>query len=294
MLLMRPLALSPLVITAALGFGAALIYASDGMTAVQDTPISITGPDGVCKKVTNNSATNLSEYIPTASVAEWQSFVTHPPVGVALATCSGSQTYSTPGTYTFTVPEHTTLTVQVWGAGGGGVGQGASGVNSGSGMGGSASTWGGGVIRANGGTGASGSPVAVGTGGTGIGGTTNTTGGNGSSGALSVKGGGGGDSPVGGAGGSGGICPSNLGGAGVSPGGGGGGSAYSFHLICQGGSGGGAGGYATRTYNAGTYTVGSTVTVVVGSGGLGGFLGPTFTTKTGGDGAAGRVTITWN
>lgn len=87
---MRPLALSPLVITAALGFGAALIYASDGMTAVQDTPISITGPDGVCKKVTNNSATNLSEYIPTASVAEWQSFVTHPPVGVAVVACGCS------------------------------------------------------------------------------------------------------------------------------------------------------------------------------------------------------------
>ncbi|MEN9413111.1 MAG: hypothetical protein RLZZ342_198 [Candidatus Parcubacteria bacterium] len=69
-------------------FGAALLYASDGYTASLNTPVSITGPDGVCKKVTNASATGLSEYIPTASAAEWQSFVAHPPVGVTLAGCA--------------------------------------------------------------------------------------------------------------------------------------------------------------------------------------------------------------
>ena len=67
--------------------GAAVIYASDGYTANQATTVSITGPDGVCKKVTNNSATGLSEYIPTASVAEWQSFVANPPAGVMVGAC---------------------------------------------------------------------------------------------------------------------------------------------------------------------------------------------------------------
>jgi hypothetical protein len=53
-------------------------------------PISITGPDGVCKKVTNASATGLSEYIPTTSVGEWQSFAAHPPAGVTLASCAAT------------------------------------------------------------------------------------------------------------------------------------------------------------------------------------------------------------
>lgn len=68
--------------------GAALAYASDGYTASQGTPVSITGPDGVCKKVTNNSGTGLSEYIPMASTAEWQSFYTNPPAGVTIAACA--------------------------------------------------------------------------------------------------------------------------------------------------------------------------------------------------------------
>src|SRR3989344_8530557 len=33
---------------------------------------------------------------------------------------AGSQTYSPPGTYSFTVPNYGTLTVQAWGGGGGG------------------------------------------------------------------------------------------------------------------------------------------------------------------------------
>lgn len=77
--------------------GAVIVIASDGMTAMQGTPISITGPDGVCKKVTNASATGLSEYIPTASATEWQSFVASPPAGVTLAPCSYTwSTYTAP------------------------------------------------------------------------------------------------------------------------------------------------------------------------------------------------------
>ena len=46
--------------------GAAYVIASDGMTASPNVPISINGPDGLCRTVTN--ATSLSEYVPTATV----------------------------------------------------------------------------------------------------------------------------------------------------------------------------------------------------------------------------------
>lgn len=62
--------------------------ASDGFTASYGVSAQITGPDSVCKKITNSSAVSLSEYIPTASVAEWQSFVSNPPSGVTLAICT--------------------------------------------------------------------------------------------------------------------------------------------------------------------------------------------------------------
>ena len=98
---------------------AAYIYASDSTTALLNTPISITGPDGVCKRVTNASGTGLSAYIPTTSVAEWQSFVAHPPSGVTLASCATDITVpcttnvnlytlagspASAGTYNFTIP----------------------------------------------------------------------------------------------------------------------------------------------------------------------------------------------
>ena len=37
-----------------------------------------------------------------------------------ISAFAGSQTFSTPGTYTFAVPAYSTLTVQAWGGGGGG------------------------------------------------------------------------------------------------------------------------------------------------------------------------------
>ncbi len=83
----------PFLLSLALTFScAAVIYASDGYTASLNTPVSITGPDSVCKKVTNASATGLSEYIPTASTAEWQSFVAHPPTGVTVTACGETLT----------------------------------------------------------------------------------------------------------------------------------------------------------------------------------------------------------
>lgn len=98
--------------------GGAYLYASDGATAPLNTPITVTGPDGVCKKVTNASATGLSEYIPTASVAEWQSFVANPPAGVTLGSCNtplycwGTNSYGEVGTGTVveqTTPAQVTL-----------------------------------------------------------------------------------------------------------------------------------------------------------------------------------------
>ena len=40
---------------------------------------TLTGPDGVCKTVTNNSATGKQVYVPASTAAEWQSFVASPP-----------------------------------------------------------------------------------------------------------------------------------------------------------------------------------------------------------------------
>jgi hypothetical protein len=83
-------ATSIIVIGAVLLCDVAYVIASDNSTALINTPISITGPDGVCKKVTNNSATGKSEYIPTQTTAEWQSFVAHPPAGVTVVACGCS------------------------------------------------------------------------------------------------------------------------------------------------------------------------------------------------------------
>lgn len=77
------------ILMLALAFSsAAIIYASDGFSAVRNTPVSVTGPNSVCKVITNTAANGVSEYIPTASVAEWQSFLAHPPAGVSLGICT--------------------------------------------------------------------------------------------------------------------------------------------------------------------------------------------------------------
>lgn len=152
---------------------------------------------------------------------------------------AGSQSYTTAGSYNFSVPSYNTLTVTVWGGGGGGS-QGAMGPIP---TAGGQSSWNGAVIAYGGGAG---SGVGGGAGGTASGGTTNTTGGAGSTT--------GGNSPNGGAGGA-------AGSPGTAPGGGGGGSIGAY--------GGGGGGYSTRTYSVGQLTVGASIPVVVGAGGTG-------------------------
>ena len=109
---------------AILGIGTLTVLASDSTTALFNTPISITGPDGVCKRVTNASGTGLSAYIPTTSAAEWQSFVANPPSGVTLASCATGITVpcgnninlytlagspGSAGAYNFTVPANCTV-----------------------------------------------------------------------------------------------------------------------------------------------------------------------------------------
>ncbi len=87
MRVVRPAALGTIALIVLL-VGAALAIASDGATVPSSGTITVTGPDGVCKTIKNASATGLSEYVPTASVSEWQNFVAHPPAGVTLGGCN--------------------------------------------------------------------------------------------------------------------------------------------------------------------------------------------------------------
>lgn len=68
-------------------FGAGNVSASDNYTALINTPLTITGPDSVCRIITNASPSSKSLYIPTQSVSEWQSFLTHLPTGVNVGPC---------------------------------------------------------------------------------------------------------------------------------------------------------------------------------------------------------------
>lgn len=189
---------------------------------------------------------------------------------------AGSQTYSTPGTHTFTVPNYTgTLIVEVWGGGGGGA-------NSPNGGGGS-SSWNGTVIANGGRDPFVTAPFAGGLGGTASGGDTNLTGGAGDPYGTQGRGG---ASPNGGIGGkciSGSALTAES--NGTSPGGGAGSG-----ILNTCGNGGGGGGYASKTYAAGSLTPGTQVTVVVGAGEQSAVVaGWPFS----GNGAPGAVKITW-
>jgi hypothetical protein len=70
-----------------MGCGVIYVVASDALTALYNVPVAVTGPDGVCKNITNLSGTGLSGYVPTTTIAEWQSFYNNPPAGVSVAAC---------------------------------------------------------------------------------------------------------------------------------------------------------------------------------------------------------------
>lgn len=196
---------------------------------------------------------------------------------------SGSNDYGTAGTYTWTSPARgwNTLTVQAWGGGGGGSGV----TNNDNTTAGGQSSFNATII-ANGGGRATYNGV-VGAGGTASGGSTNTTGGAGTA-WNNTTGGVGGSSPNGGAGGARGIPATSVnGGDGGYPGGGGGAGVGAGV-----GAGGGGGGYSTISYtNYTTIAKNTGYTVVVGARGTqatGGGL------SLGGNGAVGRVLISWS
>lgn len=263
-------------------------HASDGSTVNPSTFSDITA-HSTCKRVTNNAANSV--YVPTTYAGEWSSFYTYPPTGVTIANCGctvtpGSQSFTTAGSSSFTVPCHNNLTVTVWGGGGGGGSGFMSATNPG--QTGGQSTWNTSTMIANGGVGGGAGSASGGqgsAGGTASGGSTNTSG-NAGTNASGSAGGNGGASPNGGAGGVGSTAFA-VGQAGTAPGGGGAGGGAFYD-----GGGGGGGGYATATYAAGTYSVGASVPVTVGAAGAGGLSGnPTYN---GGAGAVGRVTVSWN
>lgn len=166
---------------------------------------------------TNNTA------VPTSGAIALSQFR-----GAAKAV-AGGQNFTTPGTYTFTIPVYQTLTVYVDAAGGGG---GDMGVN-----------YGFGIQNSGYGNG--------------------QTGGQSYFGGMVANGGGGGASWPGGGGG-----PGTAGGGNYAntTGGGSGGGAGSCYIGYCGGSG-GAGGRAVSVFYPGAYTPGGQVTVIVGTGG---------------------------
>lgn len=171
--------------------------------------------------------------------------------------CPGSLTYSTAGTYSFTVPANcVNLTVRAWGAGGGGGGDG-----SGAGAGGAGgNTVVNGTIIANGGTGGQSSGTGVnGTGGSSSGGDFNKSGRDGSPG-TSGSSGAGGDTWTSLKEGALALSSSGSGLTGNNGGGGSGGMAGGGLT----GGGGGGGGFAQGTL---TVTPGQTISVVIGTGG---------------------------
>ncbi|MDB5238363.1 MAG: hypothetical protein JWM46_633 [Candidatus Kaiserbacteria bacterium] len=200
---------------------------------------------------------------------------------------AGAAYYTTPGSYGFTVPAYGTLTVQVWGGGGGGSywNDAQSGTYSAF-----DSVVGYGGVGPHGVVGyISCMPCAQfepgGPGGGASGGDINIAGDNGQDGPASS----GGASPYGGSGGAFGGRGAQ-GAPGGAPGGGGSGASPAQGGFVIYGGGGGGGGFSQKTYSSGALP--PAVTIVVGSGGAG---SPTYygDPTRGGDGASGAVYVYW-
>lgn len=240
--------------------------------------------------------------------------------GVCPECTAGSLELSSPGATTFTVPDFSTLTVELWGGGGGGTAY----AQIESPTAGGDSSFAGTVIAGGGGAG---DAAVAAPGGRASGGTVNLPGGEGSTACaafLDTCAGRvtriGGDSPNGGEGGediteldgcSAFMFGSRAGDgeAGQDPGGGGAGdwtcqyNWLQFEGWGMGGAGGGGGAYASITYAAGELAPGTAVPVVVGEGGrgsrgatsslAGGSGGRNPGYYSGGDGGRGLARITW-
>ena len=210
----------------------------------------------------------------------------------------GSNTYTTAGVFTFTVPPFNTMTVELWGGGGGGGGYGDPGTGSvaqGSFFGATGvQTYFNASTYANGGYGGQNSGTAAarygggipwgagGGGGNAVGLTVATAGNSGGSGPASSAGAG---APNGG-----GSTSVNLQ-NGTAPGGGGAGYYYStsgrFPAVTGGG---GSGGYAKSIFTPSVLTPGTVLSLVVGAGGL----ALTNCAQTAGNGADGKMIVTWS
>jgi hypothetical protein len=202
--------------------------------------------------------------------------------------------YTTPGTYTFTVPSYSSsVVVELWGGGGGSGGSGPTpgGANGGAG---SASTFAapGGTLSAGGGGGGATSTSglgAMGAGGTASGGDVNTNGttGTGVAGSSTT-----GYAAPNGYWNSVATTQASNGPAFVGKFAGGAATGSNWYVgggAPIGGSG-GSGAYVKKTYSAGVLTSGSTITVVVGSGGTAGGQGGAWTGAAGADGEV-RITV---
>lgn len=210
--------------------------------------------------------------------------------------------FKQPGSYTFLVPQYTSMTVEVWGGGGGGMIPVFSNgnVNTHPTDGGTTSFEN--LVSATGGMAARidllATPQVIGGNSTFVNPTYPGLGGRGTAGSL-VRDGEPGDTSKKGAGGASpfggdrqfGPTATGDGFTGFGPGGGGSGaSAKSIDsAIIQIASGGGAGGYAKKSFAPGELIPGSYVTIVVGAGGRGAYGG-----RIGGHGAPGEVRISWN
>ena len=211
----------------------------------------------------------------------------------------GGIAYTTPGTYSFTVPLfRTSLTILLWAGGGGG---GCYGDSSGSsyasgnvyGNTGGTSSFNGDMIALGGSGGQTAGTsryggLAVGAGGAGgtaSGGDVNTSGSNGTAGDAGC---------IGGASPNGGTATAFLsftsgGYAGNYQGGGGGGAYYSSGGKFPARSGGGGGGaYLSKTYTPSQLAAGTTVVLIIGAGGNGALFN-----LAGGNGANGKAIISW-
>lgn len=307
---MRRLLLIALILFAPTGIVVGTAYALDRCIVPHAATYTI-NEHSVCRRVQNNRSTGLPVMVPTKAASEWStganSFLNATPVGVTVSSCSacgdtgnctastggsvtpGSQTFSTAGSFNFTIPCHNTLTIQVWGGGGGGQGADNASTYVAGGTGGT-SSWNSSLLQATGGQGGpAGTSLAVPTGGGGSGGTTNISGGNGvgrqvNYGCVSNAG----EGANGGAGGT--TTSPGPGVAGTAPGGGGSGPCFFAGKSSVSLAAGGGGDYTTVNYASGSYTAGAIVPVVVGVGGTGG----NGASSDGGAGGSGRISITWN
>lgn len=115
-----------LFVAAALFALAVVIDASDSFTLARGIARQSVTAHGACRKVTNDSPTGKTVYIPTVTAGEWSSFYTNPPAGISLEACAEeivlsttTTTYTnlnlctlagsptTPGDYVFTIPAGT-------------------------------------------------------------------------------------------------------------------------------------------------------------------------------------------